>query len=321
MEFKPTIFIGSSKEGLKVANPLKQKLSSIAEVTLWPNIFELNKSNLDNLVSQIAFFDYAIIIATADDIIISRNKTFKGPRDNVLFEFGLFMGGLGSARTFMLTEKNTKILSDLSGISLPIIPKSTSKKFDSELENAVEQIKNAIIEKESTFDLSFMPSTTIAYGYFGNFIEKTVQRLLEDKSDKKEFILLNGSKFVISSIKFTVLIPNDLSDDMFNKVTAKRLRDGWLKLKVDPKHVRDYDFSIDVSKASEGELHLVDIPYTLNSLNMAIELYSKKSHLGKTTKEKLLEYREIRNFKRTLEYLINKSSLTRGIVNVEVVDI
>ncbi len=72
------------------------------------------------------------------------------------------------------------------------------------------------------------------------------------------------------------------------------------------KALRDYDLSIDNSKVSDGELHLVDIPFTLNALNMAVDLYSSKQHLGKDVKVKILEYREIRNFKRTLEYLLIK---------------
>lgn len=107
----------------------------------------------------------------------------------------------------------------------------------------------------------------------------------------------------------------------FNKVKAKRLKDGWKKINVSANHVRDYDFSIDVSKASDGELHLVDIPFTLNALNKAIRMYAHRQHIGKDTKENLLEYREIRNFQRTLEFLIQQSSICRGIVQVEIVDI
>ncbi|MNR36651.1 hypothetical protein D3C85_1545990 [compost metagenome] len=108
---------------------------------------------------------------------------------------------------------------------------------------------------------------------------------------------------------------------MFTKVKAKRLKAGWGKLNVARKDVRDYDFSVDISKAVNGELHLVDIPLTLNALNKAVELYSKKQHIGKNVREQILEEREIKNFKRTLEYLINGNALTKGIVNVEVVDI
>ena len=50
-------------------------------------------------------------------------------------------------------------------------------------------------------------------------------------------------------------------------------------------------------------------------------MYANRQHIGKDVKEELLEYREIRNFGRTLEYLIKHSSLAKGIVAVEIVDI
>lgn len=321
MEILPKIFIGSSSEGLKVAKNIEAKLLEFAKCTIWTEAFEFGKSNFDNLADQIAFYDYAILIVTGDDTIVSRGKSQKGGRDNVLFEFGLFTGGLGKSRVFYVIEKDTKLPSDLLGMTLPYIPKYAAENFDDILDKNVDLIKKHIVDKEKTFDLGFLPSTVLAYGYFNNFVERTVQRLLEDKADEKVFHLTNGKDFKISNLKFTILLPNDLSDDMFKKVTAKRLKGGWQKLKVDPKDVRDYDFSIDVSKAEDGELHLVDIPFTLNALNMSIELYSKKQHLGKTIKEEILEAHEIRNFKRTLDYLINKSSIARDIVNIEIIEI
>jgi hypothetical protein len=321
MDFKPTIFIGSSKEGLRVAKALEKKLKDIAEIELWPDIFQLNKSNFNNLVSQIGFYDYAILVATGDDITETREQISFSPRDNVIFEFGLFTGGLGASRVLFLVEEGIKVPSDLSGITLPFIPPFADPKFKSKLTAAAKQIKDHIANKEKTFDLGFLPSTALAYGYFTNFVERTVERLLEDQQDGKEFELSNGAKFKISSLKVTILIPNDLRDDMFRKVKNKRLKSGWHKLKVDPKDVRDYDFSIDVEKTSTGELHLLDIPLTLNALNKSIELYSKVEHIGKSVKEAILEQREIRNFKRTLEYLISTSSLAKGIVEIEVVDI
>jgi hypothetical protein len=321
MDFKPYIFIGSSKEGLPIAEALKKRLMDFAEIKLWTNAFDIGKSNYENLTSQIALYDYAILVATADDTIISRKKTSKGARDNVLFEFGLFAGGLGRSRALYALERGSKVPSDLLGITLPVIAKTSDPDIVATIDACAEEIRRHITDKENTFDLGFLPSTALAYGYFNNFVEKTVERLLEDKAEGKEFTILNEQKFQIRDLKFTILIPDDLSDDMFKKVINKRLKDGWLKLKVDPKHVRDYDFSVDISKAANGVLHLVDIPFTLNALNMAIELYSTKQHLGKNVRETLLEYREIRNFKRTLEYLIRKSSITRNIVDIEIVDI
>ena len=65
----------------------------------------------------------------------------------------------------------------------------------------------------------------------------------------------------------------------------------------------------------------MDIPFTLNALNKAVESHSKMMHMGNDVKEALFEYREIRNFYRTLECLIQKSSFTEGMVTVEIVHI
>ena len=321
MDFRPNIFVGSSSEGKKIAEEVVNRLVHFADCKLWTKAFEIGKSNFENLTGQIAFYDYAILIATADDVTLSRGKKQKTSRDNVLFEFGLFTGGLGHSKVFYILEKNTKIPSDLAGVTLPFISNISDPNFDIELTACVDEIRKQIKDKEKTFDLGFLPSTALAYGYFSNFIVRTVERLLEDKSNKKSFSLAGNKKFQIHDLKFTVLIPNDLSDDMFSKVKAKRLNAGWGKLNVARKDVREYDFSVDVSKAINGELHLVDIPFTLNALNKAVELYSKKEHIGKNVREQLLEEREIRNFKRTLEHLINGNAFTKGIVNVEVVDI
>ncbi|SDG37416.1 STING domain-containing protein [Mucilaginibacter sp. P25] len=322
MDFKPHVFIGSSKEGLYIAEALKERLNDLVEITIWTNAFDNVKSNFSNLTSKIALYDYAVIIATADDTIVSRKKSSKGARDNVLFEFGLFTGGLGASRAIYILEKGSKIPTDLLGVTFPFLSSQGDVDFIASVDNCAESIREHIKSKEDTFDLGFLPSTALAYGYFKNFVEKTVKRLLEDKRDKKEFALKNGDVFFIKALTFTILIPDDLSDDMFNKVAGKRLKSGWVKLQVAPQDdIRDYDFSVDISKAEHGEMHLVDIPYTLNALNMAIDLYSAKEHLGKNTREQVLEYREIRNFKRTLEYLIKKSAICKDIVKIEIVDV
>src|SRR5438105_2915928 len=110
MEFKPSIFLGSSNEGFDVAEKILLLLGDVAECKLWKNAFDFGKSNYDNLISQIAFYDYAILIATADDVVRSRHHSFDAPRDNVLFEFGLFAGGLGRRRVFYIVEHGSKIL-------------------------------------------------------------------------------------------------------------------------------------------------------------------------------------------------------------------
>lgn len=321
MPLKPIIFIGSSSEALPIAKQIKKKLDAVAKCELWPNVFELGTSAYDQLISIIPFYDYVILIATADDVVVSRRKKTAAPRDNVLFEFGLFAGGLGKNKVFYIAEENAKFPSDLNGITLPRIPAKTERGFTAKLDLCLKKIKTHIKRKEKTFDFGFIPSTALAYGYFYNFVERTVERLLEDKQDKKTFHFSKGKPFSIKKLKFTILIPDDLTDNMFKKVKAKRLNEGWQKLKVDPRDIRDYDFSVDIKNADKGLFHLVDIPFTLNAMNKVIELYAQKASLGKSARENILEQREINNFKRTLEYLISSSSLAKNIVTVEIVNI
>jgi len=63
-------------------------------------------------------FDFAILLLTPDDIVQSRSTELASPRDNVIFELGLFMGELGRDRTFILQQPGSgmKIPTDLAGV-------------------------------------------------------------------------------------------------------------------------------------------------------------------------------------------------------------
>jgi Predicted nucleotide-binding protein containing TIR-like domain len=59
-------------------------------------------------------------VFSADDVTTIRGSLFNVPRDNVIFEAGLFSGYLGSDRCFMVVPQETRIQlpSDLSGITV-----------------------------------------------------------------------------------------------------------------------------------------------------------------------------------------------------------
>src|SRR5437867_4058429 len=89
---KPRVFIGSSAEGENVARALGQLLSDIAFVHVWPEAFKLGGLTLDTLNRELARSDYAVLVSTSDDRVRSRGTESAVPRDNVVFEAGLFMG-------------------------------------------------------------------------------------------------------------------------------------------------------------------------------------------------------------------------------------
>ncbi len=119
---KPTVFIGSSGNNLKVAQALKAGLAAIATVTVWnehPAFQRTGQLFLSSLLEAPEMYDFAVMVFGADDRIVTDKGVFDVPRDNVVFELGLFMAHLGKGRTFVVVptgEKQVKILSDLSGL-------------------------------------------------------------------------------------------------------------------------------------------------------------------------------------------------------------
>jgi predicted nucleotide-binding protein len=113
MDLKPRIFIGSSGEGLEVAKYVKSYLSADFDCYLWTDdIFKFNESILETLLKEASLFDFGLLIATKDDFLQSRNNAFDAARDNVVFEYGLFLGRVGSSRAFVIQEEGTKLPSD-----------------------------------------------------------------------------------------------------------------------------------------------------------------------------------------------------------------
>lgn len=117
---KPALFVGSSSEGLEFARAVRALLDEDAEVTLWKEgLFDVGSTFIDSLIKALPRFDFAALILTGDDLLTSREVTTLGPRDNVLFELGLFMGRLGRERTFVVRARGDqiKIPSDLAGLT------------------------------------------------------------------------------------------------------------------------------------------------------------------------------------------------------------
>ena len=120
---KPSVFIGSSTEGIEFARAIRSLLADVAEVTLWnEGFFRPGNTFIDTLVNALPRFDFAALVLTADDLVQSRDVESMGPRDNVLFELGLFMGRLGRARTFLVhqSRRDLKIPTDLSGVTAAV---------------------------------------------------------------------------------------------------------------------------------------------------------------------------------------------------------
>jgi hypothetical protein len=140
---KPRIFLGSSGEQAKLLQAITRGLEDVADVEPWTTTFNPGRSTLDRLVELSQEVDFAAFVFAHDDWTTTdaSQSGQASPRDNVVFEAGLFGGALGIRRTFILHAHGSKLPTDLLGL--------TSVRYDpdtgpAELEEINEKLRRAI---------------------------------------------------------------------------------------------------------------------------------------------------------------------------------
>src|ERR1035441_6917046 len=117
---KPNVFIGSSTGGLHIAKQLQLGMARAASCRIWTQgVFGLSEGTLESLIKATKKADFAILVLTPDDLTTKRGRKKSAPRDNVVFELGLFVGAIGRERTFIVhnREESTELPSDLDGVT------------------------------------------------------------------------------------------------------------------------------------------------------------------------------------------------------------
>ena len=152
MATRPKVFIGCSTPGLAVAEALQLLLERSANCQVWnQGVMQLSTSTLDNLVNALPRFEFAIFALTADDKTQQRDHSGLTPRDNVIFELGLFLGHLGPSKTFMVRPRDVDLLlpTDLLGVEAADYD-TEDDDLVSALGTAATRIKRAISKAQST---------------------------------------------------------------------------------------------------------------------------------------------------------------------------
>ncbi|MFX3632797.1 MAG: nucleotide-binding protein [Candidatus Pristimantibacillus sp.] len=154
---KPKLFIGSSMEAIKYTNAIHRSLSYYAEVTPWhAGTFKANDYAIEALERQLQASDFAVFVLAADDIVEMRGKTYLVPRDNAVFEMGMFWGKLRRGRVFFLIpeyaskERNGQSIdefhlpSDLLGMTVLRYENRTDDNYDAAVNLACDDINDRI---------------------------------------------------------------------------------------------------------------------------------------------------------------------------------
>lgn len=146
---KPLIFIGSSTESRSIANALQESLSDELDAFVWSQWgFDLSRDAVDSLERTLAESDFAAFIFAPDDDLVIRGQQTAVVRDNVLFELGLFMGGLGRDRTFIVRptsiEEAYRVATDLLGLTAATYDATALRGTPDELRRALLTAANQI---------------------------------------------------------------------------------------------------------------------------------------------------------------------------------
>jgi hypothetical protein len=145
---KPRIFLGSSGKQAKLLEALTRGLEDIAHVEPWTAVFNPGTTTLGRLLELTREVDFAAFVFARDDwtsVGVTESSALESaqasPRDNVVFEAGLFGGVLGMHRTFILHAKGAKLPSDLLGLTCVRYDATTTaaeKAINQTLRNAIE---------------------------------------------------------------------------------------------------------------------------------------------------------------------------------------
>jgi len=236
---KPRIFIGSSVEGLNVAYSIQQNLSFDAEITVWDQgVFELSKTTIESLIDKLNSSDFGIFVFSEDDITTIRDENKNTVRDNVLFEFGLFIGKLSRERVYFIipSESELHLPTDLLGITPG---KYESNREDGSMQAATGPVANQIRQQ----------------------IKKLGKRIENEESAKSP-----DEKKDIDSLEFDWV--NDFIDKKYN-VARKKLK-GIIKKEKDSDKIIDKEIWIAYCDFRENEIS------GEKSLNDLLSKYGKK---------------------------------------------
>lgn len=298
---KKRIFIGSSSEELELANAAKSILERDFEVTIWndsvwdSSVFKINNNFLNDLLRASLQFDFGLLIGSTDDLVEYRGDIVLQPRDNVLFELGLFIGRLGLSKCAFVIDKELKVLSDISGITLARYEKNDVPSFVKSISQVSELFRNQIDS-----DINFFPSSTLASGYFENLLLPTCKYIIE-----KDGFEYNGIKY--NDCKINVIVPQRLDSDV--NLQFAQLKRGFQTQNVSFEYAgRPRNISLD-TEIKENKLIFVDFPTTLSGINYAISNLLPNDFNSMSSDYDAIISREIERFIYTLKQLALRNGI------------
>jgi len=170
MSLRPVVFIGSSSEGRPVAEAIQTTLNgNEVEAVLWTTLFEPSYLTIEALDQKSDDFDFALFVFSSDDVLESRGTRGPAPRDNILLEFGLFVGRLGRERVFYAFRSGDrpKLPSDLAGTTGVEYTGSGAFGLEPAVAKLSQQLRKRMVELGPRSRVPEPPAIRLDFGYLG----------------------------------------------------------------------------------------------------------------------------------------------------------
>ncbi len=327
---KPKLFIGSSVEALPVAMVLADLLAADFEVKVWDRVFGAGEYFLERLKVELLLTDFALFLLAPDDKISKRGEDAFTARDNVLFELGMFIGALGMKKANYLLvsyERNGAVAhpiapSDLSGLKNTrlkvtlddngMIENGEDNKIA--VQKAVNVLTNGFLRQNRGIAFNLLPSTSLAIGYFNNFILLACESLIRKKDFELNGVIYDLTRDIFD---FNIIIPdkgNETSHKAYQKfVRRNNLAQIEIKAHNSP---RTFPFFI-LTEVKNGRIQLFDLPTTLLSSRETIRHILPETF--SMEEQHALELKEIANFKKVIEHLLTGKEADEFTDNIHLV--
>lgn len=147
---KSRVFIGSSSEHVDTARAIQENLHGEFDATVWDQaVFAVATYPVDALIEQLDRVDFGVFVLAPEDWLRSRGTLAPAPRDNVVFELGMFIGRLGRQRAFVVAPRGKlKLPSDLDALTVAqYIPPASGGNLVAALGPACNKIRRAMRQR------------------------------------------------------------------------------------------------------------------------------------------------------------------------------
>lgn len=286
----PSLFIGSplEGEGLEVAEYLQAALEDHCKVTLsGQGPFVLGQSYLESLASACKHSDFAAFILTLGDVVTQEGGLKQASRDNVLFEIGFFMGGLGRHRTFIVfcQDDESALPPHFRGVTLATFRKSVDKSMTAaispvaiKIRDAIEKIRNSENAQTSTQNMlrEFVKYNNVVYELKqahhmlqelaipldSLVFEFKISSAWREKPPSTEAIEAIATRWGAVRRRFEVIryfahaMTSSKARSLFNQLI--RLKKDFEATLKEAKPVRLYDLSLELSMMCQATLDIID---------------------------------------------------------------